>query len=200
MLCGMMLERRHYGDASPHLAHGCGPLATIGGAAAVTAGLCWIGKGGVILVAGVQPPLLFEVAPVLMALSVLALGRHLPPARPRTACTFVAAAAAAAALPVLADEAVPLPAAVTGTAMAAANLLVLGGLAIAGTHVRRLVRGLAGTLPLALALATVPALLLGGLAAAVVGERALELPIVALGAAWAMMGALLMRRRYWTGL
>ncbi len=166
----------------------------------MTAGLCWIGKGGVILVAGVQPPLLFEVAPVLMALSVLALGRHLPPGRPRAACTVVAAAAVAAALPVLVDEAVRLPAAVSGTAMAVANLLVLGGLATAGARVRRLVHGLAGSLPLALALATVPALLLGGLVAAVVGERALEVPIVALGAAWAMMGALLMRGRYWTRL
>ncbi len=195
-----MLERRPYKDASPHLAHGSGALATMGGAAAVTAGLCWIGKGGVILVAGVQPPLLFEVAPVLMALSVLALGRHLPPGRPRAACTVVAAAAVAAALPVLVDEAVRLPAAVSGTAMSVANLLVVGGLATAGARVRRLVHGLAGSLPLALALATVPALLLGGLVAAVVGERALEVPIVALGAAWAMMGALLMRRRYWTGL
>jgi hypothetical protein len=53
-----------------------------------------------------------------------------------------------------------------------------------------------GSLPLTIGLATVPAILTGGLAAQVLGERASELPLVVLGAAWVVLGVRLAQGRY----
>jgi hypothetical protein len=63
-------------------------------------------------------------------------------------------------------------------------------------------RRLGNRLPLVLGLVTVPAILIGGAAAELLGERALELPLVALGATWVALGVQLARGRYtcsWSG-
>lgn len=164
-----------------------------GGIAAVAAGLCWAVKAVAILATGQQPALLFELAPLLMAFSILALGRQMPPGKPRIVCAAVAVAALLAGSAVLAGHVMPLPAVADGIAMAGANLLILVGLVTAGLSLRRRLRA---HLPLWLGLITVPALLIGGLAAELLGERALEAPLAALGVAWIALGIQLLRGRY----
>ncbi len=170
--------------------------ALMGSAAAVAAGCCWIAKGGAILITGVQPPVLFEVAPLLMAVAVVGLARQLPVSSVRAVAVTLGVIALAAATPVVADEVTSLPRMVTGAGMALGQLCVLMCLAVAGWQLRRRQRAV---LPLTLAAATVPAILLGGLLMAVLGERALEIPILALGFGWIALGAHLARGRYSPG-
>jgi ABC-type uncharacterized transport system permease subunit len=164
-----------------------------GGLAAVTAGLSWTVKAVAILATGDQPALLFELAPLLMAVAVLVLGQQLPPGKARAVCVGLAALALVGGVAVLAGALVPLPTVAYGIAMAGANVSILVSLVTAGLSLRR---RLGAQLPLVLGLATVPALLLGGLAAELLGERALELPLVALGVAWVVLGLGLARGRY----
>lgn len=182
-LSGSTVPERHLGTLAD----------AAGGIAAVAAGLCWTVKAVAILAAGQQPPFLFELAPSLMALAILVLGAQLPPGRPRTICAVVAPAALLAGLAVLIGQVMPLPTVAYGIAMAGANLLILVGLVAAGLSLRGL---LEVHLPLWLGLVTVPALLIGGFAAELVGERALEVPLVALGVAWIALGVQLSRGRY----
>lgn len=167
-----------------------------GGIAAVAAGLCWTVKAVAILATGQQPALLFELAPLLMAFAILVLGRQLAPGKPRTICAVVATAALLAGVAVLVGQVMPLPTIAYGIAMAGANLLILVGLVTAGLSLRG---RLGAHLPFLLGLVTFPALLIGGLAADLVGERALEVPLVALGAAWIALGVQLSRGRYRRG-
>lgn len=165
----------------------------LGGLAAAGAGACWVVKAGAILATRTQPPLLFELAPLLMATAVFGLAWQLPPSATRTTSAAVGVGAAAAATPVLLAQLVPLPGFARGAAMAAANLLVLVGLAVVGVYLRRhLGRGL----PLLLAVLTVPAVMAGGLLMMLLGERALELPILVLGVAWTLLGISMVRGRY----
>lgn len=159
----------------------------------MVAGLCWTFKAVAILATGDQPALLFELAPLLMAIAVLVLGHQLPSGKPRTICAGTATAALLAGVAVLAEQVMPLPTVAYGIAMAGANLLILVGLVTAGLS---LGRRLGARLPLVLGLVALPALLVGGLAAELMGERALELPLVALGAAWMVLGVQLSRGRY----
>jgi hypothetical protein len=176
------------GPSSDVSAHRRAP-ALVAGWAALGGGLCWVVKGGAILATGVQPPLLFEVAPLLMGLAVLALARL---SHRRALGTVLGSVATGAAVPVLVDEVVAVPEALTGGGMALATLAVLAGLAVVGTGPGR--SGPSGRLPLLLATCTLPAVLLGGALTVPFGERALEIPIVALGAAWALLGGRLLRR------
>lgn len=167
--------------------------ALAGGLGAIAAGLCWIIKGSAILVTGDQPALLFELAPSLMAVAVVVLGSQLPHGRARGVCLGAGAASFLLGLGVLVDQVRALPTVASSIAVAGANLLVLACLVVAGSSLRR---RLGSRLPLGLGLVTVPALLLGGLAAALVGERALELPLVVLGVAWTALGERLARGHY----
>lgn len=159
----------------------------------MAAGLCWTVKAVAILVTGHQPALLFELSSLLMAVAVLFLGQQLPPGKRRAVCVRVAAGALLLGLGVLIDEVMPLPTVAYSIALAGANLLILACLIMVGLSVRR---RLGSPLPLVLGLVTVPALLLGGLAAEIMGERALELPLLALGVAWMVLGVQLSRGRY----
>jgi hypothetical protein len=188
-----MIQPSSHPDATPVAGRSSGRAATIGGLAAITAGACWVVKGGTILAIGVQPTLLFDLAPVLMALAVVGLAQELPPSRHRTLCLGAAALALVFGLPVAIGELIPLSDMITGIGTAAAIVLIVLALGIGGIKLRQQHGAL---LPLVLAVATLPALLVGGLLAMVVGERALEIPIVVLGVAWAALGLSLLRRQY----
>jgi hypothetical protein len=188
-----MMKPTSHSDGTSCADRSSGRAATAGGLAAIAAGVSWVVKGGTILATGIQLPLLFESAPVLMALAVLALSQELPHSRHRTVCRGAAGMALVFALPVPIGQLTMLPDVVTGIAIAAAILLTLLALGIGGINLRQQ-RG--ALLPLVLAVATIPALLVGGLLAMVAGERALEIPIVVLGLAWAALGLALLRRQY----
>lgn len=155
--------------------------------------MCWVFKGGAILTTGVQPPLLLDLGAVLMAAATLALAQGLLPSRHRTVCAGAAGLALVCALPALTGEIIALPDVITGTGAGAAALLTLLALGVGGSEVRRQQGAL---LPLVVAVATIPALVVGGLLATVAGERTLEVPIVALGAAWVAIGLSLLRQEY----
>lgn len=159
----------------------------------MAAGLCWTIKAVAILVTGQQPALLFQMAPLLMAIAVLFLGQQLPPGKRRTVCVGMAAGALLLGVAVLTDQVMALPNAASSIATAGANLLILACLITVGLSVRR---RLGSHLPLVLGWITLPAILVGGLAAELLGERALELPLVALGVAWMALGVELSRGRY----
>ncbi len=172
-----------------------GSPAVFGGLAAVVAGLCWVVKAGSILVTGIQPPLVFEVAPLLMAAGVLGLARQAPVGRPRRVGSAVAAVALLASIPEAVSELWPLPATLAGITLAGSTLLVLAGLVLLGADLRRRV---GARLPLALGLATLPAIIAGGLLAMFLGERLLELPLLVLGVAWTTLGVRMLQERYRT--
>jgi hypothetical protein len=159
----------------------------------VAAGLCWVVKAVAVLATGQQPALLFELAPLLMACAILVLGQQLPPGKPRIVCAVVASTAIVAGMIVLGGHVMQLPTVAYGVAMAGANLMVLVGLVTAGLSLRRRQEA---HLPLVLGLVALPALLIGGLAAELLGERALEVPLAGLGAAWIALGVQLGRGRY----
>lgn len=174
-----------------------------GGVAAIAGGALWIAKAGAILLTGVQPALLFEVAPLPLALALVALAASLQPpsALQRVALgAAVAAAACGAATSALA---------LTGRAVEPWIGLAFVGILVALTASGILVRmrrgmGRWSAAPLALA-AAFPLLAFGlpGVAlAAGVGDidRVIEVPILLLGAGWVVLGAAMIgTRRTWTG-
>ncbi len=170
-------------------------MVLLAGIAAFTAGAFWVAKGAAIIATGVQPPILFEAAPALMAVAVFGLAWQVPRSLRRRTALGVSTAAFLAAMPVLLQLIVPVPESVAGAGMATANVLVLVGLALVGLYLRRHRRVV---LPIVLAIATVPAVMAGGFLMMLLGERALEIPIVILGVGWTMVGASTARGRYST--
>jgi len=73
-----------------------------GGGAAVLAGTCWVVKGGVILLMGEQPPLVFEGAFLLFPIAVVAVYAALPQPCGRVAAPGLVVAIGAAAAATLA--------------------------------------------------------------------------------------------------
>jgi hypothetical protein len=74
---------------------------------------------------------------------------------------------------------------------------VILGLTMIGLATRREpgAVGAAGTVALALGLATIPAVAIGGLLS-MIGERLLELPLLVLACMWAWLGSLMLGLRY----
>lgn len=66
-----------------------------GGLAMVVGGLFWVIKASAILLVEVQPPLIFEVAPLFFALGLLGLYLQLPPSAGRLGLTGVVIASVA---------------------------------------------------------------------------------------------------------
>lgn len=163
----------------------------IGRAGAVAAGLggaAWLGKAGAILVTGNQPPLLFEVAPLLFAIGLVGLRLLLGPRRGRFGDIGGWAAAAAGILAGL-DLALGGSGRSGDSAFSPltffAFLCVLAALVLLGIPTLRaaLLPAAARRLPLLLGVLTFPLIAVGG-ALESVSERLLEVPLLLLGAAW----------------
>lgn len=168
-------------------------LGRIGGVFAVLGGGAWTVKGGWILATGVQPPLLFELAPGLLALGLVGLYLRSDPASRAAAVGMVFACLALAAWVV--SLGAPAGDGEFAPAMLAATLALLAGLVALGLATRRssaLGPGVISSLPLWLGVLTFPALAVGG-ALAVLDERLLEVPVVALGLAWVVLGTAIAR-------
>ena len=155
-------------------------LARLGGVAALLGGLAWTVKGSVILGGGDQPPLLFEIAPVLFGVALLSVVHStMPPSRRHAAALGLAAVSALAGLAALVSD---LVGQVAGVALAISSLALLTGLLVLGTSGR-------WPAPLAwwIGVAMVPALVVGGILSEL-DERLLEIPLTCLGLAWMVVG------------
>jgi hypothetical protein len=158
-----------------------------GGAAALIGGVAWLVKGLVIVVGADQPPLLFEVAPMLFGMGLVSVAHStMPPSRRRAAVFGLAGVATCAGMVALVTE---LVGEVAGAALAISSLTLLVGLLTVGR-----VRPWPGRLAWWIGVAMVPALIVGGLLAEI-DERLLELPLICLALAWMVAGWALLRAR-----
>lgn len=157
------------------------------GAASVIGGLMWVVKGGGILLAGEQPPLVFEAAMPLFALGVVGLGARLgelkgPLGKAGVAVAYLAAASAVVAF--LTELSLFIAIAGFGPYL---GLVLVGSAALqAGIFPSPW-----SALPLAIGLGG-PLLILSGGGLALIDERLLEVPIVLVGLAWVLLGYLVL--------
>jgi cytochrome bd-type quinol oxidase subunit 2 len=166
----------------------------VGAGAALVGGCLWIAKGGAILVTGHQPPLMFEAAvfafPVaLRGLDALLQRREPAPHRAAATAATVALVVGVALVVLFAVVDDP-PDVVTSLAAATMGLATVTSLLLLGAACRRS-GGLPAPwarLPWVMALALLPSMTVVGGVLAAIHERLLELPIVAYGVAWVILG------------
>ena len=163
-----------------------------GGLAMTLGGLFWVLKAGTILLVGYQPPLIFEVAPLLFALGLVGLYSHLSPhAGPLgTSGMVVAGLAFVARLAASVYETLPGARVSTGEDFVfPSSLLVLGG--TLGIFVSLVLLGIAALrtrglpppwrmVPLGVGLVAIPV--------GATGMLHIELPILLLGGLWMLLG------------
>ncbi len=152
----------------------------LGGVAALLGGLAWSVKGLVILAGGDQPPLLFEVAPVLFGIGLLSIAHSaMPKGRRRTAAMGLAVVSIGAGFVAGVTEVVG---EVAGAAIAASSLALVVGLVMLDRHQP-------SPTPLAwwIGVAMLPAVFVGGMLSEI-DERLLEVPLICLGVAWMFVG------------
>jgi hypothetical protein len=161
-------------------------LIRIGGAAGLAGGLAWVIKGGAILAADDQPPLMFDVALPLFGLSLLGVAHLTLRQVRRTVVAALAWLAVGTGLVALMSELLDRG---WDASIAASSLaLLIGQLTLART----------GRAPAPLTfwigVGTLPALAVGG-ALAEIDERLLEIPLVCVGLAWMLVGWVTLRNR-----
>lgn len=169
----------------------------VGAVAAVVGGAMWFVKGGVILAVGDQPPLLFEGAALLFPLALIGLHDRLGSEggkRARTGGVLARLAAAGALAAAAYGVLVPEPSdVVLGLFVAVTGLSTFIGLLLLGLAARS-VGALPSrwrNLPAGMGIAAIPAVTVVGGVLEAIHERLLELPIVAFGVAWVVLGCLL---------
>lgn len=168
-------------------------LVRLGGIAAVLGGLAWVVKGAVILATGRQPPLLFEAAPLFLAVGLVGLSGRLPPKRSSRQAGAVLAVVSICAW--LVSVGMPVADGEFSPALLVNSVALLAGLIVLGVGARRYAvfgSRAASSLPLWLGIGTFPALAVGG-ALGAIDERLLEVPLVLIGAMWASLGVLITR-------
>lgn len=176
-------------------------LVVVGAVAAIAGGVLWVVKSAAILTLGDQPPLVFELAGPLFAVALLGLHRRIEgrggaPARAgiRLAVLAIVAMVTVGAYALAAADPSDVVTSI-GTAVAALSTFV--GLLLLGLAARR-----TGALPppwtnlpFFMGVGAIPAMtVVGGLLAAI-HERLLELPILAYGVAWIILGVALRSSR-----
>lgn len=163
-------------------------LIALGGIAAALGGLAWLAKAAAILATGVQPPLLFDVAPGLLAVGLIALFLRLETRTRLGTAGLVLVVIALAAWTV--SIVAPVGDGEFSPAILISTLGLVAGLIVIGVPVRRnasLGAGLASSLPLWLGIGMLPALAVGG-ALEAIDERLLEVPVAVVGSLWAYLG------------
>ena len=163
-----------------------------GGLAMTLGGLFWVLKAGAILLVGYQPPLIFEVAPLLFAPGLVGLYNHLSPHAGLLATGGIAVAGLAVVARLAASVYEILPGARISTGedfVFPYSLLVLVG--TLGIFVSLILLGIATLrtrglpppwhmLPLGVGLLAIPV--------AATGMLHIELPILVMGGLWMLLG------------
>lgn len=166
--------------------------ARVGAASAILGGVFWVVKGGAILLTGIQPPLLFEIAPFLFALGLIGLHARLDGRGGFPGRFGLGAAMVSGALGVLALVRPPTSSGESFSPVIFGSFLAnLIGLVLLGIATRR-TRALPDRwrlLPLVMGISTFPLMAVGG-ALESVNERLLEIPLVLLGLVWIWLGYL----------
>ena len=170
--------------------------------AALVGGLAFVVKAVAILATGDQPPLLFEVAPIFFAIALYGLLIYVvdPSGAPRITAKAGIAVVIAAAFGGLAlgsdgpdgsgsQEALS---SLFDVVSGFGPIILLVGLGVPLMR-RRLWEGYWRFLPIGLGLGMIPALAVGTILAIAFGERYLEVPLVAIGGAWMVIGYRLKR-------
>lgn len=172
-------------------------LLLTGAVAAVAGGAMWVIKGGVILAVGDQPPLLFELAGALFPVALIGLhasleGKGGRRARVGGALARVSGAMvmAAASYSLLASKPSEL---VLGLLLGVSGLSLVIGLLVLGLAARSLdvLPPRWTNLPAVMGAAAVPAMTVVAGILEAIHERLLELPIMAFGIAWILLGRVL---------
>ena len=174
------------------------------GLAALTGGLLWVVKGGIIMLGGAQPPWIFEFAPGLFSLGLLGLRAALGPSPGRAGIVggvmaYLTGGLWAITMPIYAL----VPGAVRAGSFGPVNALILvtfltnlSALVLLGIAARRcrVLPPRWSWLPIVLGTVAFPLIVAGG-ALAVLNQRLVELPVVVVGAAWMLLGYLIWARR-----
>lgn len=180
-------------------------LEAVAGSAAIVGGAFWAVKAGAIMITGVQPRIIYEIAPFFFAVAVVGLSALLDPPRPGYAKvgSTLAACGALATIVVVAGLAVGPPewepaadaATVLTPFIVVANVGTLVGLLLVGIAARRTnaLVGSAATLPILLSLSTIPLIALGDVLGSI-HPRLFEAPTFVVGIGWMALGTALARR------
>ncbi len=157
-------------------------------------GACWVVKSGSILLTGIQPPFLFEVAPVLFAFGLVGLHARLSggggiPAGIGLTLAILGGGLAVVALvsnaPTSSEDFSPV--------IFGAFLTNLAALMFLGVATRRTGAFPAPwrSLPLAMGVLTFPLIAVGGILESI-SEGLLELPLLVIATAWIWTGSLIL--------
>lgn len=165
-----------------------------GAVAAGGGGAFWVVKGAAILLTGVQPPLLFETAPILFALALAGLHARTGAAvgRSRTIGLVLAALSGAMAIGGLIATQPDSSGESFSPLIFGSFITLLGALILLGLCARRTkaLRRSLQLLPLGMGVSMFPLIAVGG-ALESINERLLEVPLVLLGLTWMWLGYLL---------
>lgn len=169
-----------------------GSFARWGGLAALLGGSFWLIKGLSILATGIQPPLLFEIAPLLLALGLVGLHARLGGRGGKPAMIGLILAVISASLNVvslinfstLGEESFS-PWIFGGFLANLASLIFLG---LRSARISGVLPNRARWLPLILGISTFPLVIIGGIMLEPINERFLEVPLVLIALAWIYLG------------
>jgi hypothetical protein len=183
-------------------------LAVVGAVVALVGGLFWCVKAVALMIMGLQPPVIYEIAPLFFPIAVAGLSALVegPTSRLRRAglaCAGLAELAAVVSVVGLYFG----PADWTPTGESATVLTpfitlsafgTFTGLLLVGIAIRRAVAlpGLWRNLPMFLALTAVPVIGSGAILEAI-NQRLFELPTLVIGVEWIALGAVMARRAEW---